>query len=161
MDKLIIKNKNVIIFTLISTILTFSYYKNLKKFVLGNSSSLSTSNNSKYKAIYILNTNDQKKIESTLRNIKNAYNDPRLKDNLDIELIVFGEGVSVYFKSNPYEQLLLPLKSLGTIFKQCENTIKDRNINKNDLFDFVTYVPSANGEIILKQHQGYASIHPW
>ncbi|KAN0036697.1 hypothetical protein ACTFIV_002004 [Dictyostelium citrinum] len=148
------KYKNIFIFSIVSSIITYSCikYRFLEK-LLGND---------KYKAIYILNNGDEKKIQSTLRNIKNAYNDQRLKDKLQIELIVFGEGVSVYMKSNPsYEPLLLQLKSLGTIFKQCENTIRDRNINKNELFDFVQYVPSANGEIILKQHQGYASIHPW
>ncbi|KAN0035824.1 hypothetical protein ACTA71_005115 [Dictyostelium dimigraforme] len=150
MDKYI--NKNVFIFSIISII----GYSFLRYRIVGN-----LFGNKKYKAIYILNTSDQKKIESTLRNIRNAYNDQRLKDQLRIELIVFGEGVSVYMKSNPYEPLLIQLKSFGTIFKQCENTIRDRNINKNELFDFVEYVPSANGEIILKQHQGYASVHPW
>jgi hypothetical protein len=42
-----------------------------------------------YKALYVLNNGDDKKINSTLRNIKNALSDPRLKGKLEVELIVF------------------------------------------------------------------------
>ncbi len=113
-----------------------------------------------YDALYILNSNDEKKIKSTLRNLNNALEDPRLKGKLHVELIAFGDGVAVYEKTGPFEQTLKDLQAKGVVLAQCSNTIKERNIDKNTLFDFISYVPSGNGEIILRQYEGWATVHP-
>jgi len=113
-----------------------------------------------YDALYILNSSDDKKIKGTLRNLDNALEDPRLKGKLHVELIAFGDGVAVYMKSGAYEQTLRSLLAKGVVLAQCNNTIKERQIDKNDLFPFISYVPSGNGEIIIRQYQGWAVVHP-
>ena len=113
-----------------------------------------------YDALYILNSNDDKKIKGTLRNIDNALEDVRLKGKLHVELIAFGDGVAVYMKSGAYEQTLKDLQAKGVVLAQCSNTIKERKIDKNELFPFVSYVPSGNGEIIIRQYEGWAVVHP-
>jgi len=113
-----------------------------------------------YKALYILNSGDEKKITGTLRNMKNALEDPRLKGKLDLELIVFGDGVAVYDKNGTFEKTLKDLQARGVLLAQCENTIKERHIEKSSLFDFISYVPSGNGEIIIREYQGWAVVHP-
>ena len=113
-----------------------------------------------YDALYILNSNDDKKIKGTLRNIDNALEDVRLKGKLHIELIAFGDGVAVYMKSGAYEHTLKDLQAKGVVLAQCSNTIKERKIDKSELFPFVSYVPSGNGEIIIRQYEGWAVVHP-
>lgn len=113
-----------------------------------------------YKALYILNQSDDKKIRAVIRNINNAMEDPRLKGKLEAELVVFGDGVEVFKKSNNYDTLLLKLQQKGVILAQCLNTLKERKINKDELWPFISYVPTANGEIIIRQYQGWATIHP-
>lgn len=113
-----------------------------------------------YKALYILNSSDEKKIKGTLSNISNALEDPRLKGKLEIELVAFGDGVDVFKKSFHYDTLLSSLQKKGVLLAQCENTIRVRKINKDDLWSFISYVPSGNGEIIIRQYQGWATIHP-
>lgn len=113
-----------------------------------------------YDALYILNSNDDKKIKGTLRNIDNALEDVRLKGKLHVELIAFGDGVAVYMKSGAYEQTLKDLQAKDVVLAQCSNTIKERKIDKNELFPFVSYVPSGNGEIIIRQYEGWAVVHP-
>ena len=113
-----------------------------------------------YKALYVLNSGDEKKITSTLRNMKNALEDPRLKGKLELELIVFGDGVAVYDKNGTFEKTLKDLQAKGVLLAQCENTIKERHIEKSALFDFISYVPSGNGEIIIREYQGWAVVHP-
>lgn len=113
-----------------------------------------------YNALYILNQSDEKKIKMVIRNINNALEDPRLKGKLKIELVVFGEGVEIYRKSNHYDTLLTALQNKGVLLAQCENTMREKKINKDDLWDFVSYVPSGNGEIIIRQYQGWAVVHP-
>jgi intracellular sulfur oxidation DsrE/DsrF family protein len=113
-----------------------------------------------YNALYILNESEPKKIQGILRNIGNALNDPRLKGKLHIELIAFADGVEMYKKTNPYLGLLLPLKKKGVDFVQCMRTMEERKVKKEALYDFVEYVPSGNGEIILRQYEGWAVVHP-
>jgi intracellular sulfur oxidation DsrE/DsrF family protein len=114
----------------------------------------------KYKAIYQLNSDDDKAIRNTLRNIKNALEDPRLQNNVTIELVAHGGGVTVFKKDHPYEELLQDLKSRGVILVECENTLKERNISKEELFPFINYTPSGNGELIIKQEEGWSYVHP-
>lgn len=114
---------------------------------------------SSYKALYVLNSGDEKKISSTLRNINNALNDPRLKGKLQVELVVFGDGVILFQKTGPYEASLKELHRKGVILAQCENTLKQRKIEKSSLFPFISYVPSANGEIIIRHYEGWAIVY--
>ena len=55
-----------------------------------------------YKALYVLNSAEEKHISGTLRNINNALEDPRLKGKLEVELIAFGDGVAVYRKDGKF-----------------------------------------------------------
>jgi len=118
------------------------------------------SKNKKYNALYELNSGDEQKIAGTLRNIKNALEDPRLKGKLHIELIAFSGGVAVYDKNGPFKETLLDLRARGVDLVQCENTIRERKIEKSSLYDFINYVPSGNGEIILRHYDGWALVHP-
>ncbi|SDL19748.1 DsrE family protein [Siphonobacter aquaeclarae] len=113
-----------------------------------------------YKVVYQLNSSDDKVITATLRNIKNALADPRLKNKLEVELVAHGGGVELFRKTNPYETQLRELQDSGVILAECENTMRERKIGKEELFDFISYVPSGNGEIIIRQQQGWGIIHP-
>ena len=113
-----------------------------------------------YKVVYQLDSDDPKLIKMTLRNMRNALEDPRLKGKLQMELVAFAGGVTVFRKDQPYEAELLTLKEKGVILAQCLNTIKERNISKEELFPFISYVPTGNGELIIRQAQGWALVHP-
>jgi hypothetical protein len=113
-----------------------------------------------YKALYILDESNEKKIKGVMRNINNALSDPRLKGKLQVELVAFGDGVEIFKKTNHYDTLLLALQKRGVILAQCENTIRERKISKSELWPFISYVPSGNGEIIIRHYEGWATIHP-
>jgi intracellular sulfur oxidation DsrE/DsrF family protein len=112
-----------------------------------------------YKALYILNQSDEKKIKGLIRNINNALNDPRLKGKLQVELVAFGDGVEIFRKTNHYDTLLIDLQKKGVLLAECENTIRERKTSKEELWSFISYVPSGNGEIIIRQQQGWAILH--
>ena len=115
---------------------------------------------SKYNAAYTLTTSDDKHIIHLLKNMKNALLDPRLKGKLKLELIVYSEGYKIYEKAGPYEEQLKELKDMGVILTQCENSIIVRKIDKKTLFPFVSYVPSAQGEIIIRGADKWVIIQP-
>ena len=115
---------------------------------------------SQYRAVYQLNTDDADKIKGTLLNIQNALNDSRLKGKLTVELVVHGGGVAVYRKEKPFEKTLQELQKQGVILAMCENTMRMQKISRDELFPFISYVPSGNGELIIREQEGWAVIHP-
>ena len=114
----------------------------------------------RYKVVYQLNTDDDSKIKGTLKNIQNAINDPRLAGKLEVELVVHGSGAAVYQKEKGYEEQVQALQKKGVILAMCENTMRERKINRDDLFSFISYVPSGNGELIIRQQEGWSYMHP-
>lgn len=113
-----------------------------------------------YHAIYQLDVNDPKRIEKFIRNINNALNDPRLTGRLTIELVAFSGGTDALIKGSKYEQDLIALVEKGVIVAQCNNTLKERKITREELYDFIAIVPSGNGELILRQAEGWAIVKP-
>jgi uncharacterized protein len=115
---------------------------------------------SHYDALYVLNSGDEHKIDATLRFLSNALDDRRLKGKLHIELIAYSSGVKVYMKNGPYEKQLKELYDKGVTLAECNNTMHAMGLNRNELFPFVVYVPSGNGEVILRHYDGWAIVQP-
>lgn len=113
-----------------------------------------------YRAIYQLDTNDPKIISKAIRNINNSLTDPRLKGKVQIELISFSGGTDAYLKGSLYENELKDLVEKGVIVAQCNNTLKERKIDRNKLYDFIAVVPSGAGELIIRQAEGWSVIKP-
>ncbi len=113
-----------------------------------------------YRAAYQLDTDEENKIKGTLRNIQNALDDPRLKGKLELELVVHGAGVAAFRKESGNEEMLKKLQDRGVILAMCENTMRERKITKEELFPFLSYVPSGNGELIIRGQEGWTIIHP-
>jgi uncharacterized protein len=113
-----------------------------------------------YRVVYQLDNDDEKVIKTTLRNIQNALEDPRLKSKLKVELVVHGAGIAVFMKQSPYEEQLKRLRMEGVLLAQCMNTMREKGIIKDQLLDFISIVPSGNGELIIRQQEGWAYIHP-
>lgn len=113
-----------------------------------------------YHAIYQLDNTDTRVVEKAIRNINNALNDPRLSGKIEIELVAFGGGTDFYLKGGKYEEPLKELVLKGVILAQCNNTLRERKINRDQLYDFIAVVPSGNGELIIRQGEGWAIIKP-
>lgn len=113
-----------------------------------------------YHAIYQLDNNDPKIIEKALRNINNALVDPRLAGKIQIELVAFSGGTDAYLKGSKYEEDLKALVQKGVIVAQCNNTLKEKKIPREQLYDFIAIVPSGNGELIIRQAEGWSVIKP-
>lgn len=114
----------------------------------------------KYHAIYQLDNNDPKIIEKAIRNINNALADVRLVEKVEIELVAFGGGTDAYMKGGKYEEALKSLVQKGVIISQCNNTLVEKKISRDQIYDFIAVVPSGNGELIIRQSEGWAIIKP-
>ena len=113
-----------------------------------------------YRAVCQLDSSDPKLISQTLHNMKNALDDPRLKGKLELELVVFSGGTVVFRKDQPYEADVLALQQAGVILAQCQNSLKAYKLTKEDMLPYISIVPTGNGELIIRQADGWVLVHP-
>lgn len=113
-----------------------------------------------YSAIYQLDTDDSKVVNKAFRNINNALEDPRLIGKLKIELVAFSGGTTVMLKNSPYEAELKSLLQKGVTIVQCNNSLTERGLKRDQLLSFTGIVPSGNGELIIRNAEGWAIIKP-
>ena len=113
-----------------------------------------------YKAIYQLDQAAPDRINKVIRNINNLLKDPRLAGKIQVELIAFSGGTEAFRKNSEYEASIRALANEGVIVAQCLNTLKERNIDKSELYDFLAYVPSGNGELVIRAAEGWVIVKP-
>lgn len=113
-----------------------------------------------YRAIYQLDQGSPDIIKKAIRNINNLLEDPRLKGRLEVELVAFSGGTEAYKKGSEYEKSLKMLINKGVLVVQCLNTLQERNIQKTELFDFIGYVPTGNGELVIRAGEGWTIVKP-
>ena len=113
-----------------------------------------------YKVIYQLDSGSPDVINKAIRNIGNLLNDPRLSGKLEVELVAFSGGTEAFRKASEYEQGIKGLLERGVRIVQCLNTLKERKIEKSELYDFLAYTPSGNGELVIRAEEGWTIIKP-
>ncbi|SMD46251.1 hypothetical protein SAMN00777080_4932 [Aquiflexum balticum DSM 16537] len=79
--------------------------------------------------------------------------------NSKIEVVTHGMGVDLLkAKDNGFELDLKSLTGKGVNFVICENTLKQRKLEKNQFLSLANFVPSAILELVIKQEQGWIYI---
>ena len=115
------------------------------------------------KVVYHMNE-DVARAPQALRNVRNHLSvDPKAK----IVMVMHAAGINFLIKDakdangNPFEVTVQDLKSQGIEFRVCEITLKQRNIQRSQLIEDVTYVPSGVAEVSrLQAQEGYAYLKP-
>ncbi|MCF6322641.1 MAG: DsrE family protein [Rhizobiaceae bacterium] len=122
----------------------------------------------KQKVVYHINYNggeDDKKYRGALRNIQNHINAVGA-ENLDIKVVLHGNGLGLLMKAKDNEKLqgqVISLKSQNVELNVCANTLRGRKISyEDDLFEVFKedIVPSGVAELSHLQQQGYTYIKP-
>jgi hypothetical protein len=131
----------------------------------------------KQKVVYHVNGDDAKQQTGALRNIQNHINAVGA-ENLDLKVVMHGNGVSLVMvpeavarvknmkagNATPQMQASIDnLRGQGVKFEVCANTLKGRNISReNDLYmvEETDIVPSGVAELAHLQSQGYTYIKP-
>ena len=77
--------------------------------------------------------------------------------NADIEIVCLAGGLDLLMtsKSKASEEVA-GWTAKGVVFAACNNTMKNRNIKKEDLLSQAVVVPSAIVELATKQEQGWS-----
>jgi len=88
-----------------------------------------------------------------VKNIRTAW------PNADVEVVCHGGGIELLQTSkSKVASQVAEWGTKGVIFAACNNTMKRRNIKKEDLLNAAVVVPSAMIELTLKQENKWAYV---
>lgn len=110
-----------------------------------------------HKVIFQMSTADAEEqlgLISNLESLKKGWG-----DKIQIEVVAHGPGITFLMKEkSAATEGIQKMIQEGVVFVACENTMKKKNIQKEQLLDGVDTVPMGIGEIIMKQEQGWSYI---
>ncbi|MEY2761787.1 MAG: hypothetical protein RLZZ96_1687 [Bacteroidota bacterium] len=108
-----------------------------------------------HKVVIQLNTSDTLVWHGALKNISNLQT--ALGSSTQIELVAHGAGISILVDGKTTQKAkIAELAASGVLFKACENTIRERKIDRATILSQVGTVPSGVAEVVLKQEAGWA-----
>ncbi|HOX83013.1 MAG TPA: DsrE family protein [Chryseolinea sp.] len=93
----------------------------------------------------------QASVTAQVKNILNAW------PNAEIEVVCHGPGLDLLTTAgSKSSSALKELAAKGVIFSACNNTMRKRNLKKEDLLSEVRIVPSAMVQLATRQEEGWA-----
>jgi intracellular sulfur oxidation DsrE/DsrF family protein len=117
--------------------------------------SISLAQNPIHKVVIQLNTSDTLVWHGALKNISNIQT--ALGPSTQIELVAHGSGIGILIDGKTTQKAqIAALAATGVLFKACENTIRERKIDRATILSQVGTVPSGVAEVVLKQEAGWA-----
>ena len=108
-----------------------------------------------------LNSGDEKVQRGALNNIKNLYQ-ALGREHLTVELVVHGAGLPLLIKKHTTSAAeLIDLKQAYNVqYTACSNTMKTKNVTREDLIDEAGDTVPAMVRLMERQEQGWAYIKP-
>ncbi len=94
---------------------------------------------------------------AVLNNVENLRK--ALGDGTEIAVVAHSKGLGMLVaKDNPLTEHLKKISETGVVFAACENTMKKKNVTKDQLVPFATTTDSGVAEVVRKQEAGWSYI---
>ena len=93
---------------------------------------------------------------NVIKNVQAEYG----KDNVNIELVVFGNGSGLLKFDSPLANRIDDTLANGTSVLMCENTMKGEKLVKDDMHPNIGYVKAGVVEIMEKSKKGWTVVRP-
>lgn len=93
---------------------------------------------------------------NVVKNVQSAYG----KENVDVELVVFGNGSGLLKFDSPLANRIDDTLAAGAMVSMCENTMKGQKLTQADMHPKIGYVKAGVIEIIEKSRQGWSVVRP-
>ncbi len=106
-------------------------------------------NMKKYKLVIQLTNGDTAVHRATVKQIFNAL---AAAPNTKIEVVCHNNGITFLQTAKTFQgDKIKELKAKGVMFAACENTLKDRKIEKSEIVPEAFFVPAGIIEVVDKQ----------
>ena len=109
-----------------------------------------------HKVVFHLASSDTLVHKSLVKQVGNVLD---YWKNAKIEVVVHNNGIGFMKQDEArYNKEIEALRGRGVVFAVCENTLKQRKIEKSQILTSATFVPVGLAEIILKEEDGWSYI---
>ncbi len=113
-------------------------------------------NMKKYKIVFQLTSNDTLVHKALVKQLNNALAEA---PNTKLEVVCHNNGITfLQNATSKQSKAITALKAKGVDFAACENTMKERKIEKTDIVTEARFVPAGIIEIADKQSKKWAYI---
>ena len=114
----------------------------------------SVQNLKKYKIVFQLTNGDTAVQRAMVRQIYNALT---AAPNSKIEVVCHSAGISFLQSAKTLQaDKIKELKAKGVTFAACENTLRERKIEKSEIVSEAFFVPAGIIEVVDKQTKGWS-----
>lgn len=114
----------------------------------------------KYKVVFDVSSPDHNQWQLVLGNIRNIQK-ALGQQNVQIEVVGYHDGLNMMVaKDNELQDQMSKAAETGVVFAACQNSMRARNVTKDQLVSFATPVDSGAAELVRKQASGWAYLKP-
>ncbi|MDZ7878178.1 MAG: DsrE family protein [Saprospiraceae bacterium] len=107
-----------------------------------------------HKVIFQLTSSDTLVHKATIKQINNLLT---AAPNAKIEVVCHNNGIELLTTAKTNQaKTIAELKARGVVFAACENTLRERKIDKTEIVSQAIFVPSGVFEVVIKQEKGYS-----
>jgi uncharacterized protein len=133
------------------SILTLAFFA-----ILIVKSSIIQAQEKEHKIVFHLSSGDTLVQKALVKQIANTL---EYWKTAKIEVVVHNNGIGfMKIEETKTGKEIQSLSEKGVVFAVCENTMKQRKLEKKQILGSATYVPVGIAELVLKQEAGYAYI---
>jgi intracellular sulfur oxidation DsrE/DsrF family protein len=105
-------------------------------------------------------SDDDPKTWNQALNVVRNIQAERGKDNVKVEVVVFGNGIGLLKAESPLANRIDDTLASGVDVVMCQNTMRGRKVTEKDMHPKIGYVKAGVIEIIDRQKQGWAVVRP-
>lgn len=142
---------------LVATVLLAGSYSNLEAQSKKNPAKKEHKEIRQHKIVMQLTSSDvqvHKGLIKQLNNLKKGWGDTVL-----LEVVCHGPGIEFLMgEKTTFKNEIYELKEKGVDFVACENTMREKQIPKEEILPEIRFVLMGIGEIVLKQEAGWTYI---
>lgn len=116
-----------------------------------------TVQNQKHRVVFEVTTDDKEQWTALLNNVENlqkAFGPGKV----EAEVVAHGKALGLLTKESAVKERLEKIAATGVVFAACENTMKRKNVTREQLLPAATTTDSGVAEVVRKQAEGWAYI---
>jgi len=108
-----------------------------------------------HRVVLELTSGDAQAWEGVLNNVENVQ---KALGRVSVEVVAHGDGLAMLTssKNGAVRERMKQNADGGVVFAACENTMKRKNVKKEDLVPFAKPVDSGVAEVVRKQEAGWS-----
>jgi len=112
----------------------------------------------KHRIVFEVTTEGEEQWTGVLNNVKNVR-EALSQANTEVIVVAHSNGLGMLMKDyNSLAERMKEMTGSGVVFAACENTMKKKNVSKDQLLPFATTTDSGIAEVVRKQEAGWSYV---